>query len=89
MQNNEAQIYREFWLKVIRNAQEEAEGHHIIDGSRHPNRARIQRRAVRWLTSCSKSLWEVCEMAGMNKVQFQTLVEHNQEIYGGKDGQRV
>lgn len=80
---------RELWLKVIKQAVDEAEGLRIFVGQgedqvSEQEVAGLKRRARKWLSRCSPSLKHVCSLAGMNSEQIKLLVELYREKY--KDG---
>jgi hypothetical protein len=70
-------LERELWLKVIRRAQEEAEGQQLYTGDTE----HMQYMAARWLCTRSRSFLEVCEYAGLDDVKIERLLHRNRQRY--------
>lgn len=80
---------RRLWLQVIKQAVDEAEGLRIFVGQGEDqvpeaSVAGVQRRARKWLSTCSPSLRHVASLAGLSGEQVKLLVETYKERY--KDG---
>lgn len=76
---DDAAVEREFWLRVIRRAQQEAEGRHIEKGE---NARNIKHQARKWLTRCTRGFLLICTLAGLNQQQIRVLLEQEQRKWG-------
>jgi hypothetical protein len=73
------QDYRVLWLAVIRRAQEEADGRYTYWDE---DAGLVRRRAVKWLSTLSVGLCEVCASAGFTPEMVRRLIQDSREKYG-------
>lgn len=66
---------REFWLRVIMRAQEEAAGMYVVPDD---DAGYVRYMARKWLTVKNKGFEEVCEMAGLTDYMARKLREKEQ-----------
>lgn len=77
-----SQDFRVLWLKVIRRAQEEADGMYASWSGEDPEK--LKRHARKWLTHPSRGFCLVCEMAGFSWDQTKRLMEEMRRRYGNE-----
>lgn len=78
---------RRLWLHVILQATVTARGQRIKGVNLSPELGVGEvRRAVKWLTSCSRSFKTVCSLSGMSGEETKFLIERNRREFKNVNG---